>query len=153
MQFVRQTYAWVLAVPLLCLVLGFASNQAVLWANGDRFPVVVNPAIALRIVSQKDRRAVAVVLATGMLDNVHCVMTPATRLNFLADWIDLKTAWVSPGDLLLWGYEWMWRYAPTVWLALVLARLKELYDARGGGDQVPGEGEPARSPGSEGKGA
>ena len=102
---------YVLAFPLFLIFLGAASNQAVIAANHDRFPVMVNS-------RSLDARGGAD--SDGMMDTVHCTMTPSTHLNWLADWIDLQDAIYSPGDLLLMLGGWMMDYAPLVWALLMI---------------------------------
>ena len=41
-KFLRKTALWIVALPLLCFILGAASNQAVPIANHDKFPVMWN---------------------------------------------------------------------------------------------------------------
>lgn len=114
---------------------GAASNQLVLVANHDRFPVMVN-ARKLREFEKRDRESSTVqAIASlrgiappvpspndddGMIDDTHCVMTKDTRLNFLADWIDLHPAIYSPGDLLMDFGDFLGNYSFIFWLALVL---------------------------------
>jgi len=59
----------------------------------------------------------------GMLDDVHCVMTSKTHLNFLADVFDLKEAIYSVGDFLLMLGEWLWSFVPIVWVTLILKKV------------------------------
>lgn len=101
---------YLLAFPYLTFGVGAAMNQAVLVANGGKFPVQVNDRAAKYFGFEKD----------GMSDNVHCRMTNKTRLNFLADWINLKTAILSPGDLLIILGDWLTGSTKAVWAALIL---------------------------------
>jgi hypothetical protein len=101
---------YVLAAPLFFIFLGSASNQAVIAANHDRFPVMLNSTKIARY--QPD--------ANGMIDMVHSVMQPTDHLKFLADWIDLQDAIYSPGDLLLMLGGWLFEYAPLVWALLMV---------------------------------
>lgn len=130
MHFLRLTRLWILLLPIAFTFTGAASNQLVLAANHDKFPVMVNER-KLREFEQHDRQDQNVIQALGslvgidiqappvnddgMLDDVHCVMTSATHLNFLADWIDLPEATYSPGDLLLELGDWSMNYAPLLW--------------------------------------
>jgi hypothetical protein len=111
MRFLRVTMLWILLAPAAIGFIGAASNQAVLIANHDKFPVLMNNFRGFEVGPE------------GMLDNIHCVMTNETRLNFLADIFDLKSNSYSVGDLLLILGEWMWTFCPFVWAALVARRL------------------------------
>jgi hypothetical protein len=88
-----------LRVPGLVLVLiGCASNLAVVALNGGFMPVSL--AIA---VSSGGSHEVDVMRAAGHL-GTHTLLTPGTRLAWLADTISLPpplTRAVSPGDLVL----------------------------------------------------
>lgn len=90
MRAIRRARLWIVALPYLILSVGILSNQVVLHVNGGKFPVQINPTAAAGKVD-----------ANGMIDPVHCVMTSHTRLNWLADWIDLVKEVDSPGDLLI----------------------------------------------------
>ena len=132
MKFLRNTYLWLLAIPLLFIILGTASNQAVLIANNDTFPVQVNP-VKLYMWSNggKDIKIVPkipVIAPDGeiMMDSTHCVMTDNTNLNFLADVFDFHSQIVSIGDLSLELGEWMWSFAPFIWGFAVVRKLREV---------------------------
>jgi hypothetical protein len=96
---------WILALPIALILLGALSNQAVLWANHDTFPVLLNPAHLAKLGAD----------ANGMLDDIHCVMTSKTHLNFLADIFDFQSETDSIGDLLLNLGGWLWNFAPYIW--------------------------------------
>lgn len=110
-RFLAVTRVWILLLPLFVGFVGAASNQLVLAANHDKFPVMLSP----RKVDQwkPDEQ--------GMIDDVHCVMTKDTRLNFLADWIDLKAETDSPGDLLLDLGGYLEIFAPVIWALLMIS--------------------------------
>lgn len=116
LKFLRKTHVYILAVPLLLTYLGAASNQLVLIANHDTFPVMVNSSKAAKY---SDPSA-----APGMLDDTHCIMTDKTHLNLLADVIDLKGDGInSIGDLMLETGTWMWSIAPFLWGFAVIGAL------------------------------
>jgi hypothetical protein len=136
-KFLRKTALWIIAVPLLCFFLGAASNQAVLVANHDKFPVMWNDAkvnlyrleaTQAAEAGNEDAQIALALLEHGYLDDTHCLMTKRTRLNALADWIDLKSATYSPGDLLVELGETGMEYAPFIWAALVIGRLNKKED-------------------------
>ncbi len=133
-SFLRRTSLYILAIPALVFGLGLLSNQAVLVANHDKFPVMYNDykvneyrlelqhKLAIcRVATAPDTDATDTdtsmvdpcepiefrleALKFGYLDEVHIVMTSKTHLNFLADWIDLGTIY-SIGDALLELGEW-----------------------------------------------
>ena len=143
-------YWYLIAAPFLSLVLGVASNQAVLIANHDKFPVLVNeeklhshfcaPADAsndlaadiVKALTGKDLPKVAAKSMTPdpytcsnggeFLDDTHIIMTKKTHLNALADVFDLKDAIYSIGDFLIMLGEWIFSWAPLAWLVLVLRK-------------------------------
>ena len=91
---------YMIALPFAICYTGAAMNQAVLIANGGKFPVMVNDRlsgtsreITDRIIMSVDR--------WGFIDNVHCLMTNSTRLNWLADYLILGGRAYSPGDVLI----------------------------------------------------
>ena len=124
-----------LAVPVLSGLLGAGSNQLVLMANHDKFPVMVNPvkldrftkrpALDLGII-QIPGQDTKVVLEDGtvMMDEVHCVMSDKTHLNALADVFDLGSIY-SIGDLGLLFGGWLWPYALIAWVVTVVRKLRE----------------------------
>ena len=137
LKFLRKTALWVVALPLLCFFLGAALNQAVLVANHDKFPVMWNDAKVnlYRLEATKaaedgnEQAEIALALLEhGYLDDTHCLMTKDTHLNFLADWIDMKSATYSPGDLVLELGESGLIYAPFIWATIVIGRLRKKED-------------------------
>lgn len=123
-RFIRSSFLWVLLLPLGLTVFGAASNQLVLWANNDTFPVKVNP-----VKAQKFTGPDIVQLDDGtiMLDDEHCVMSSKTHLNILADNWDFKDEGIeSIGDLLIELGGWLWTFCPFVWGFAILWRI---YDA------------------------
>lgn len=144
LKWLKKTALWIVAVPLLTYYLGAGLNQAVLVANHDRFPVMWNSYKALKyefeIVkaaeetcgdgenanpeicadAQFDLKALQY---AGYLDDTHVLMSSKTHLNFLADWIDLKSATYSPGDVLLMLGNLGMEYAPWIWAAVALGKL------------------------------
>lgn len=87
-SFISKTYLWIVALPYALILLGAASNQLVLIANGGKFPVMVNE------YALPDN-------PKGMFDAEHCVMTGSTRLNALADIFHFGTEVDSIGDLTI----------------------------------------------------
>jgi len=141
MNFLRKTALWMLLLPLATYSVGVASNQLVLIANHDKFPVIKNSANTQRIEltqyleyqeylatvnspdsTADDRQAAAQEAATikimhesGMIDRVHCLMTKQTHLNALAGIFDLHNATHSIGDGLLYLGEWLWSPCLLLW--------------------------------------
>ena len=112
-RFFRVTALWILILPSLPTTLGFLSNQAVLIANHQTFPVLVN--------SRRDD-----IDYDGYFkhDNTHVVMTSKTHLNALADIFDLKSdGTVSIGDMLLDLGDWLKTFCPYIWAAFVSRKL------------------------------
>ena len=133
---------WILLAPFAVQGIGAASNQAVLIANHDKFPVMVNPVKLeeLRPLKHGGEDTVADIVAAltgtkkpeykpsplvtiadeaGMLDEIHCIMTSETHLNALADVFDMHDAIYSVGDFVLMLGEWMQGFCPFVFIALV----------------------------------
>lgn len=119
-RFLSATRLWILLLPLAIGYLGAASNQLVLWANHDKFPVRLNAYKEAVFHSDVEQSAIpdeikAAIIHDGLIDPIHCVMSDSTHLNLLADWIDLHSEIDSPGDLMLDLGDWSWNYAPMVW--------------------------------------
>ena len=114
LSFIRKTMLWLLLLPTAVWLAGAASNQLVLFANDDKFPVMVNQKHLHTFTDGAD--------ADGMIDNVHCVMTNQTHLNVLADIIDLHLAIYSIGDLLM---QWSEGYGYFAYLLWAVWMLKE----------------------------
>jgi hypothetical protein len=119
-RFLSATRLWILLLPLAIGYLGAASNQVVLWANHDKFPVRLNAyktAVFHAEIASADlpSEIKTAILSDDLIDPVHCVMSDSTHLNLLADWIDLHTAIYSPGDLLIESGDWAWDYTPMLW--------------------------------------
>jgi hypothetical protein len=124
-NFLRKTSLYILAVPVLFTFLGAASNQAVIIANHDRFPVMVNDVKLEEMTAPKAPTVLnlfvpAPVLKMDgavMLDDTHCNMTAETHLNALADIFDMKDAIYSIG--------WLWAFAPPLFVFDVTRKLRE----------------------------
>lgn len=101
----RIPYWGLLAGPWLIFYLGAGLNQLVMAVNGGAMPVLFPGVLDLSS------------------DPIHIAMTHATHLKFLADWIDLHTAILSPGDLLLLLAEAIQSPCFYAWLAIVLVYL------------------------------
>jgi hypothetical protein len=123
-QFLRKTYLWILALPLALSLLGAASNQAVIIANHDTFPVRISE---VKVAMLEAQEGATYTLPDGkvMLDPVHCVMTDKTHLNALADNFDIGGI-ESVGDMALDLGGWLWTFAPFVWGAAVVRKLYSL---------------------------
>ena len=137
-------YWWVIALPILFVALGALSNQVVLIANHDKFPVMVNNRKLQGFLRPADEEEVIksvtidgliqIPLSTlpvgkvrpydpdGMIDNVHCIMSPSSRFKALADIWDLRAIY-SVGDGLILLGTWFLSFAQTAWIVLVLRKL------------------------------
>jgi len=148
-------YWYLIAIPLLITFLGIASNQAVLIANGDKFPVLYNnekihvscqtpeakPAPDFLSLILGPPRARPSILEPQpapidldpnlcqnggkFLDDTHVIMSKDSHLKILSDIIDFHTATYSIGDGLLAFGEWMWEWAGISWLTLVIRKFIE----------------------------
>ena len=136
-KFLRKTSLYILATPLLFTFLGAASNQIVLIANHDKFPVMWNAykvaqydLMLHKVAAGKDKHAaeqagfdIVALEEDGFIDDTHCVMTPDTHLNFLADVFDLKSATYSVGDGLIELGEWLGSFSLFLFVFDVLRKL------------------------------
>jgi hypothetical protein len=128
LSFLRTTSLWILLLPVAFTFTGAASNQAVLIANHDTFPVNVNRVKLDKYLEDEDGNVQpAVVLADGtvMLDATHCVMSSKTHLNFLADEFDLRSIY-SVGDFLIMVGEWLQGFAFFVYVFAVTQKLRKV---------------------------
>ena len=132
-SFLRKTALWILLAPCLIWGAGFASNQLVLNANHDTFPVEVNTVKERVFVAKAQAKYKELVeelgidpaLPAGMIDDTHCIMTSKTHLNLLADIFDLRGDGIySIGDFMLMLGEWLWSFAPIVWCVTVVQKLR-----------------------------
>jgi len=135
----RKTSLYILAIPIVLTLVGAASNQAVLYANNDRFPVMWNTykvaqyRLGLEKTADTSEDLDIVIQATfdlqaleseGFIDDTHCVMTSQTHLNLLADIFDMKNAIYSIGDFLLMLGEWLGAFSPFLFVFDVIRKLR-----------------------------
>jgi hypothetical protein len=144
-------YWYLIAIPLLSFGIGVASNQAVLIANGDKFPVLVNNERIVEMCKApqpKDDSFLSLLLpsmprtkqalpvhvdaqacsAGGDFfdgDDVHVIMKKDSKLKFMADIFDFHRDIFSIGDGLLAFGSWMFDWSPLAWLVLVLRKFIE----------------------------
>lgn len=124
LKFFRKTCIYVLAAPLLCVLLGTVSNEAVLYANHDTFPVNANAAKVHHFTGQTISELPALSDGTVMIDDTHCVASNKTHLNLLADVIDEGSDGIeSIGDILIDLGNWAWRYCVAIWGFIVTWKL------------------------------
>jgi hypothetical protein len=134
-SFLRRTSLYILVIPVLFTFLGAASNQLVLLANHDTFPVMVNDRKLADMTEPHERRPVTDIHFvtplpayaaddTVYLDDTHCAMTSHTHLNALADIFDMKDAIYSIGDFSLMLGDWLWAFAPFLFAFDVIRKLK-----------------------------
>lgn len=131
-KFLRKTLLYIILAPYLIYGLGAASNQAVLYANNDTFPVRINP---VKLFNWTDDGKNLTVFHPGeipqypqgvaIMDDEHCVMTKDTHLNFLADNFDFHENIQSIGDLLIDLGSWAVDVAPFLWAGAILRKLYE----------------------------
>lgn len=136
-KWLRKTALWIVAIPTLAFALGLASNQAVLVANRDTFPVRINAAkfvhranaCVAEAQAEEDNEAALMCVEmaqNGYLDYTHVVMTDQTHLNALADNFDFGEmgTW-SIGDILLelggTGMGLMW----PIWFFMAVGKLSK----------------------------
>src|SRR5208337_974679 len=129
-SFLRKTALWILLLPVALGIGGTLSNQLVLKANHDTFPVMWNDYkvneyrlnLEKKIQTSKDpdeammaQFDLEALELGGYIDDTHVIMTSNTHLNFLADIIDFHTVTYSVGDLGIVLGDYLWSYAPLVW--------------------------------------
>lgn len=74
-------------------VLGTLMNRIVISANDGHMPVKISLSKLIGYADESD--------FTGAIDSMHVLMSDSTKLNFLADYIDLGVCIMSPGDALI----------------------------------------------------
>jgi Family of unknown function (DUF5317) len=99
-RFVKETYVWLVWIPLLLLGLGIGMNLLAVKLNHGIMPVVLPP---WGTIADNDR--------------IHVAATANSRFLFLCDWIQRHATRdvASPGDFLItagdflkWPLVWMW---------------------------------------------
>jgi hypothetical protein len=113
-RFVKETYVWLVWIPLLLLGLGISMNFLAVTMNHGIMPVVLP---ASGIIAHED--------------NMHVAATANSRFLFLCDWIQLHASRdvASPGDFLIttggflkWPFVWMWlgfSWGQSTWRKLI----------------------------------
>ena len=100
LRFVKESYVWLVWIPLLLLGVGIGMNLLAVTVNHGIMPVVLPPS---GIIADKDK--------------MHVAATANSRFLFLCDWIQLHATKhvASPGDFLItagdflkWPLVWMW---------------------------------------------
>jgi hypothetical protein len=131
MKYLRRfPYWYLLAIPVLLVCLGMASNQAVFLANAGKFPVRMNPTwMDLKCSTKGMDPADVDALPSSwcgkggqMLDQRHSIMGPNSNLKFLADIFNFGGMY-SIGDGFIALGEWLLTFTPFMWLALVIRKL------------------------------
>jgi hypothetical protein len=97
---------YLLALPVGMYALGALANFAVMARNNGQMPVLY-PGGCLTNVFESDP--------------IHVCWSTAAHLKFLADWIVINNLGVaSPGDLLIWAFQYTGYPAFVAWLTLLL---------------------------------
>jgi hypothetical protein len=135
LKLLRASCLSILLLPYGIFGLGVLSNQAVLIANHDKFPVMLNARKLDKILNQDELAGLEAILGIkpkapiakiadpdGMIDDTHCQMTSKTHLNALADVFDLGSIY-SIGDFTLYLGEWLMTWTPFVWGYAVIRKL------------------------------
>jgi hypothetical protein len=108
-RFLTVTYLWILLLPYAFILTGAASNQLVLIANHDTFPVLMREPLASKALPD---------------DEGHVAMTKDTHLNLLGDILDFHNeGWESVGDLTLETGYWLQSVCPYLFAAFAIRRL------------------------------
>jgi Family of unknown function (DUF5317) len=99
-RLVRETYVWLVWIPLLLLAVGIGMNRLAVAMNHGTMPVVLASSGAI-----------------AHNDKMHLAATADSRLLFLCDWIQLHASrdvaspgdyLITAGDLLKWPVVWVW---------------------------------------------
>lgn len=124
-------YWQALALPVLLMAIGGISNQAVLIANGGKFPVMVNEKQKVEHQSSTtiDKGDLKIVIPVAektesqfLGDDVHSVMGKNSHLKPLADIFNIGEGVASIGDFFVMAGVWLWGFAPIVWLTLIFRK-------------------------------
>jgi len=133
-------YLYLLAIPLLLILLGTASNQAVLIANHGKFPVMLNEAQYSHFCSAPEDEEMKFSVTDSsispmscteggqFIDDVHSVMGKNSHLKALSDIFNLKVAIYSIGDFLLMLGYWLLSFSWISYITLVVRRLATLIE-------------------------
>jgi Family of unknown function (DUF5317) len=112
--FAKETYVWLVWIPLVLLVLGIGMNRLAVTMNHGFMPVVLPRSGA---IAHKDK--------------LHLAATADSRFLFLCDWIQLHATrnvaspgdyLITAGDLLKWPIVWVWvgvTWGRSTWRKLV----------------------------------
>ena len=147
-SFLRRTSLYLLAIPMLTLGLGIASNQAVLVKNHDQFPVRWNGYKSNHYVKGLEKAAkktdkkgkpteeaeqaafdLEAFQQEGFLDNTHVLMSSKTHLNWMADIFALGDTTYSLGDALLYFGEYLTGFMFPVFIFDVVRKLQKKEDS------------------------
>jgi hypothetical protein len=104
MKLPKIPFATFLLGPTVCEYVGAALNQIVMGVNGAMMPVLFPDGWNYSV------------------DGRHTPMTAATHLKFLGDWLNLQSAILSPGDLLIMLGDTMILPGLLVWATLMIAK-------------------------------
>ena len=123
----RTSFLYILLLPYGLYYTGATLNQVVIVANHGEFPVMINP-VKLHDFIGDDDDTLAQVQATGMIDDVHCIMTSKTHLNYLSDIFELRHDGIySVGDFMLMAGESLEFPTFFAWLALIIYKEHQKY--------------------------
>jgi len=113
-RFVKETYVWLVWIPLLLLGLGIGMNFLAVTMNHGIMPVVLPPS---GTIADKDK--------------MHVAATANSRFLFLCDWIQLRATrdvaspgdyLITAGDFLKWPLVWIWvgfSWGQSTWRKLI----------------------------------
>jgi Family of unknown function (DUF5317) len=113
-RLVKETYVWLVWIPLLLLGLGIGMNFLAVTMNHGIMPVVLPPS---GTIADKDQ--------------MHVAATANSRFLFLCDWIQLHATrdvaspgdcLITAGDFLKWPLVWMWvgfSWGQSTWRKLI----------------------------------
>jgi hypothetical protein len=102
MKFPKIPFAPLLVGPTISQLVGAGLNQLVMGLNGAMMPVLYPDGWTPRV------------------DGVHRIMTSATHLRFLGDWMNFHSMIASPGDLLIFLSDTTMVPALIAWVSLVI---------------------------------
>lgn len=116
---INKLYLYLIIVPVLLVILGFCSNQAVLISNHGKFPVMLNEAEWAQIYNDTGDPKTS----QYVKDTKHSIMGKNSHLSALADIFDVGFGWASLGDGLYVVGWWLLPYALVAWFTLIFRKL------------------------------
>jgi hypothetical protein len=104
---IRIPYVALLIVPALLWFLGYSMNVAAVTANSGYMPVQGYTECVGNAAAERG-------------DVIHVCMDKTSHLKILSDWVYSPLGTASPGDMLIYGSEYIFYPCLFIWLGLIL---------------------------------